>query len=251
MRTPLRIVAGVLIVLCATAGLVTLLRVFVVDAASIHTHSMVGTLLPGDVVLINKLAYGPATPAEFPFTSIPLPVFRLPVLAPYRCGDVVLLVRSLAGEQRRRLIKRIVGLPGDTLEIRHGVVYRNGRELPPVPGADPGGEGDVPGFRIPRPGEVITLTPAAMPVFGPAVEAEARSSGLDSPARPGGTYRVREEWFYLLGDNRGNSLDSRTWGCVASSEMVGKPVLVFWSRDEEDTGRFAGIRWGRIGTIIR
>lgn len=250
MRTPLRIASGVLIVLGATAGMVTLLRVFVVDAAYVHTRSMVGTLLPGDVVLITKLAYGPASPAEFPFTSVPLPVFRLPALARYRCGDVVLLVRPLAGE-RRRLIKRIVGLPGDTLEIRRGVVYRNGRELPPVPGATPGGEEDVPGFRIPRPGEMITLTPAALPVFGPAVAAEARSSGLDPPARPGGTYRVREEWFYLLGDNRGNSLDSRTWGCVASSELVGKPVLVFWSRDEEDAGHFAGIRWGRIGTIIR
>ena len=251
MRAPLRTAAGALLLFCAAAGLVTLLRVFVVDSASVHTRSMAGTLLPGDVVLVNKLAYGPATPAEIPFTSIALPVFRLPALASYRCGDVVLLVRPLAGEQRRRLIKRIVGIPGDSLEIRHGVVYRNGRVQPLPTGASTRGDEDLPGFRIPRPGETVTLTPATLPVFGPAVAAEARSSGLDLPAQPGGVYRVGEEWFYLLGDNRGNSLDSRTWGCVTSSEMVGKPFLVFWSRDEEDAGRFTGIRWGRIGTIIR
>jgi signal peptidase I len=251
MRKPLRTAAGALLLFSAAAGLVTMLRVFVVDTASVHTRSMVGTLLPGDVVLINKLAYGPATPAEIPFTSIALPVFHLPALAGYRCGDVVLLVRPFAGEQRRRLIKRIVGIPGDSLEIRLGVVYRNGGVLPLPTGASAGKDEELPGFRIPRPGEMVTLTPATMSVFGPAVAAEARSFGLDVPAQPGGTYPVREEWFYLLGDNRGNSLDSRTWGCVASSEMVGKPVLVFWSRDEEDAGRFTGIRWGRIGTVIR
>jgi signal peptidase I len=251
MRKPLRTAAGVLLLFCAAAGLVTILRAFVVDTASVHTSSMVGTLLPGDVVLINKLAYGPATPAEIPFTSIALPVIRLPAFARYRCGDVVLLVRPMAGEQRRRLIKRIVGLPGDTLEIRRGLVYRNGCELPLPSGASAGRQEDVPAFRIPRPGETLMLTPDVISVFGPAVAAEARSTGLDAPARPGGTYRVHEEWFYLLGDNRENSLDSRTWGCATSSEMVGKPVLVFWSRDEEDAGRFTGIRWGRIGTVIR
>jgi signal peptidase I len=250
MRKPLRTAAGVLLLVCAAAGLVTLLRVFVVDTASVHSRSMMWTILPGDIVLINKLVYGPATPAKIPFTPIVLPVFRLPSLARYRCGDVVLLVRPLAGEQRR-LLKRIVGIPGDSLEIRRGVVYRNGRALPLPTGASAGGDEDLSGFRIPRPGEVVTLTPAAIPVFGPAVAAEARSSGLDPSAQPGGTYRVREEWFFLLGDNRGNSLDSRTWGCVTSSEMVGKPVLVFWSRDVEDAGRLTGIRWGRIGTVIR
>jgi signal peptidase I len=249
MRKPLRTAAGVLLLFCAAAGLVTLLRTFVVDTAKVHTRSMVGTLLPGDVVLINKLAYGPATPAEVPFTSITLPVFRLPALARYRCGDVVLLVRS--GNEPRRLLKRIVGIPGDSLEIRHGVVYRNGLVLPLPIGASAGKDEDLPGFRIPRPGEVITLTPSALPVFGPAVAAEARWSGLDSPVQPGGTFSVREEWFYLLGDNRGNSLDSRVWGCVTASEMVGKPVLVFWSRDEEAAGGVTGIRWGRIGTLIR
>jgi signal peptidase I len=251
MRTPLRTAAGVLLLFCAAAGLVTLLRVFVVDTANVHSRSMMWTILPGDIVLINKLVYGPATPAEIPFTSIALPVLRFPSIVRYRCGDVVLLVRPMAGEQRRRLIKRIVGLPGDSLEIRHGVVYRNGRVLPLPAGASAGKDEDLPGLRIPRPGEMVTLTPAMMSVFGPAVAAEARSAGLDAPAQPGGTYRVREEWFYLLGDNRGNSLDSRAWGCAASSEMVGKPILVFWSRDEEDAGWLTGIRWGRIGTVIR
>ena len=251
MRTTFRVAAGYLLVLIAVPLLVAALRAFVVDTALVHTRSMLGTLIPGDVVLINKLPYGPSTPAEIPFTSVRLPTVQLPAAVRFRPGDVVLVHRSTAGEGPRRLLKRIVGVPGDSLVIRHGLVLRNGTELPLPPGGAAGGMETIPPFRIPLPGDTITLTPTALSLFGNAIAADTRDRAGEPVPLPGSRYRVRDEWFYLLGDNRGNSVDSRSWGCVTRSEVVGRSVMVFWSRDADEDGWFSGIRWDRICTIVR
>jgi len=249
---------GILLLLCVAVLAVAALRVFVVDSAHVHTASMMGTLLPGDFVLVNKLVYGPATPRELPFSSNPIPAYRLPSLVPYRCGDVVLVFRAADDGQPRRLIKRIVGIPGDTLEFRRGVLYRNGRVLPLPAQALQGGIEPLPPLVIPLPGDTITLTAASRSQFGRAIAAETEGAarGVFPPANvvESVRYRVRERWYYLLGDNRGNSLDSRAWGCVASSEVLGKPVVIFWSREEGDgspPGGMFGVRWDRLGRLVR
>lgn len=248
------------LVLLATLFVGVFLRTFVIDAVHIRTASMADTLVPGDVAVVNKLAYGPSTPSTIPFTSLSLPSLRLPSVVSFRCGDVVLVERHLPSGETVRLVKRIVGTPGDTILIRGGTVYRNGIALPlPVSArAEVVGESDA--LAVPRAGELLRISPDTLPMIGGAMGAEApefpaeRPRGLPPDSASRGLYRVKHDWYYLLGDNRPNSIDSRVWGFVTGAEIVGRVVAVYWSWDEESArrgGPLAGIRWSRIGSIVR
>jgi signal peptidase I len=255
MRGRARTAGGIVLLVCAAILAVVALRTFVVESAHVHTSSMSATLLPGDFVLVNKLVYGPATPDELPWTSLRLPAFRLPALVQYRCGDIVLLRSASGGDGPRRFIKRIVGLPGDTLEFRSGVFFRNGNALPLPPEALQGGSDSLPPFTIPRPGDTIDLRSVPLAMCEPASAAEGHHLDAGPPIRIDGiateSYTVGERWYYVLGDNRGNSIDSRAWGCVTAPELLGRPVMIFWSREEDQEGRTGAIRWDRIGKVVR
>ena len=97
-------------------GLFLVVRSFFIEAFKIPTGSMEGTLLVGDFLLVNKLVYG----AELPFTGLKLPAMRHP-----QRGDVIVFQWPV--DRTKNFVKRIVGMPGDTLEMRHGNLIRNGR----------------------------------------------------------------------------------------------------------------------------
>jgi len=176
-----------------------LLRTFVIEAFRIPSSSMEGTLLPGDFLLVNKWVYG----AEIPFMSARLPALRAPQHA-----DVV--VFDWPVDPDKPFVKRLVGLPGDTLAMRNGVLERNGVTVP------------EPYLR------------AARDSWGPVV--------------------VPPRHFFVLGDNRTNSLDSRAWGFVPDSLLRGAPFLVYYSFVPDSTAAapwLTRIRWARLGTTVR
>lgn len=206
-----------------------LVRAFLVEAFKIPSGSMEGTLLVGDFLLVNKLVYG----AEVPFTHKRLPALRQP-----ERGDVV--VFQWPQDPSKNFVKRLVGLPGDTLAMENGVLVRNGARVKEdyvrhtEPGIDPGGEE----FTWQR--DYLVRT--------------ARASTAYHPSRNNwGPIVVPSRHYFMLGDNRDNSLDSRYWGFVPDTLVRGQPLIVYYSY-EPDTGGSAAflsrIRWHRLGERV-
>ncbi len=207
-----------------------IVRAFLVEAFKIPSGSMEKTLLVGDFLLVNKLVYG----AEIPFTHKRLPAVHQP-----RFGDVV--VFQWPQDPTKNFVKRLVGLPGDTLAMRDGELIRNGRDLQERyvlhtdPGADPSGEE----FRWQRDHLVRT--------------AEA-STGYHPSRNNWGPLVVPARHYFMLGDNRDNSLDSRYWGFVPDSLVRGEPLVVYYSYQPDSTSAMpwlTRVRWKRLGSRIR
>ena len=206
-------------------------RAFFVEAFKIPSGSMERTLLPGDFLLVDKLAYG----AEVPFTRYRLPGYRTPAR-----GDIIVFEYPL--DATKTYVKRLVGLPGDTLSMREGALMRNGAIVsePYVvhsdPDLDPGNEQ----FGWQRPYLVRTAEAAA---FG------------DHPTRNNwGPLVVPAGKYFALGDNRDNSEDSRYWGFVPAENVRGRPLVVYYSYAPDSGSEFrwlSAVRWARFGERIR
>ncbi|MBM3908899.1 MAG: signal peptidase I [Gemmatimonadetes bacterium] len=215
----------------ATALLIFfIIRAFLVEAFKIPSGSMEGTLLVGDFLLVNKLVYG----AEVPFTGT-----RLPAVHPPARGDVI--VFRWPQDPTKDFVKRVVGLPGDTVGMVDGVLQRNGEAV--------------------REGYSSHTEPAVDPV---AEEFRWQRRYLARRLRDAEPYRPsRNNWgplvvppshLFVLGDNRDNSLDSRYWGFVPDSMVKGRPMLVYFSYSPDSVAPLpflTNIRWGRLGTRIR
>ena len=248
-------------------ALFLLVRAFLVEAYKIPSGSMERTLLVGDFLLVNKLVYG----AEVPFTGRRLPALRDPAH-----GDVV--VFQWPEDPTKNFVKRLVGVAGDTLAMRDGTLYVNGRPqreqyvTHTEPGVDPAFEE----FRWQR--DYVVRTAAAQPravgaatgplagtmqddralasaTVGTAVRGGALRDPSDHPSRNNwGPLIVPERSLFVLGDNRDNSLDSRYWGFVPDSLLRGRPMFVYYSYAPDAPHRFAwlsAIRWSRLGERVR
>jgi len=207
-----------------------LLRTAVADWNPIPSGSMRPTLLEGDVVLVNRLAYD----LKLPLTDVVL----LPLGEPQR-GDVVTLSSPAGGT---RLIKRIVGLPGDRIAMRDDVLILNGQPLA-YSESTSHGETVAPGWVVDavRATEDLGGHPHAVQ-FLPAMQARRNFAERTVPAGQ----------YFLLGDNRDNSEDSRFIGTVPREKLIGRAHHVLVAADwlGEDGWRLAP-RFGRWMTAIR
>lgn len=200
------------------------LRTFVLQTFYITSGSMEDTLLVGDFLVVNRAAIG----GRIPFTRAHVPGYSSP-----RRFDV--LVFDPPHTDEFRLVKRLVGMPGDTVEMRDRVVYIDGRPL------------DEPYLKhAPEPDE-------GHPSFG--WQRDHLAPGVDPS-----TYRpTRDTWgpivipdghYFMLGDNREMSLDSRYWGLLEAWRVEGRVSFIYYSYDSESYDAFpflTEVRWGRIG----
>jgi signal peptidase I len=203
---------------------VLLLRSFLVEPFRIPSGSMMPTLLVGDFILVNKFAYG-----------IRLPVLNTKVIdidEPER-GDVV--VFRYPKDPSVDYIKRVVGLPGDTVSYANKVVYVNGRPAGQVPAGVYLGEGS---------GVSMSGASKRREQLG-----DVQHDILVMPRTPGveGRYVVGEGEYFVMGDNRDNSNDSRYWGTVPEENLVGKAFRIWMNWDSAN----GGIDWDRIGMKIQ
>jgi signal peptidase I len=179
-------------------------RTWAVQAFKIPTGSMENNLLIGDHLLVNKFVFGPTRPqVEKKF---------LPVREPRR-GDIV--VFKYPDEPERDFIKRVIGLPGDTLELRNKKVYVNGQPL------------DEP--------YVHFLEPASTSQEVTSFDVRERY----------GPVRVPGDQYFVMGDNRDNSQDSRYWGFLPRSYIKGRALMIYWSYDAGPD------QYSQDGTITR
>jgi signal peptidase I len=219
----------------AAVALFLVLRAVLVEAYKIPSGSMESTLLVGDFLLVNKLLFG----ATIPLTNVKLPAVREP-----RRGDVVVFEWPV--DPSKNFVKRLVALPGDTVSMQQGVLLLNGLEQDEryVVHTDPGVDPTADDFRWQR--SYLVRTAAAAQVPGPRGYRPSRNNW--------GPLVVPEHHFFVLGDNRDNSLDSRYWGFVPDSLMRGTPMLVYYSYapDSMSTAPWiTNIRWRRLGERIR
>ena len=196
------------------------IRVFFVQAFKIPSGSMIPTLLIGDHILVSKLAYGFQLPkdCEFQVSFPPVTCYSSTLLTqidtPQR-GDII--VFRYPEDENKDFIKRVVGTPGDTISIKNKKVIVNDEELVDSMFTQRIDPGIIDGRINPRDN------------FGPIT--------------------VPPDSYFVMGDNRDQSLDSRFWGFVKMDKIKGRAFLVYWSWNGQ--GNWTNwVRWDRIGKFI-
>lgn len=330
------------------------IKAFTYEAYTIPSSSMEGTMLIGDFLFVNKMSYGTRiamTPLSFPLVhdtiplvktrsyvkGVSLPYLRLPALRKIKRNDIVVFNWPADSaekpiDKRMNYIKRCVAVAGDSLEIRQGVLYVNGREqawnlraepqweyrlelpnsfyqyllkmglevtfvdydrakgteivfanlseknLDKVQATFPGiqtekmilqpGEHDRAMFPagasynvdnygplyIPKKGDHIALTLENLPQYRDVIakyegnSLEVRDGQIWINGAPQSEYTIRQDYYFMMGDNRHNSLDSRYWGYVPHDHIVGTPAMIWLSiaPDDGSTPLFKRIRTERV-----
>ena len=219
------------------------IKTLLVEAFRIPSASMVPTLLIGDWLFVNKLAYGP----HIPFTRVNLPGYTDP-----KRGDVVVFVSPYQADEAARgadptptLVKRLIGMPGDTLYMRAGLLYINGeaqRQGYGVNYAKHDGTYSDPLFDWQHRIELPNTR------FGPP----PKTPQLDN----WGPLLIPAGNYFMMGDNRHESKDSRYWSVVPRANVRGRPMFVYYSfvgggESDRPLPAITDIRWGRIGHWIK
>jgi signal peptidase I len=268
-------------------GLFLLINNFVVASFLVPTGSMENEVLTGELLFVNKFIYGGTSPRNIPFTNVRLPWFRIPSLRDVKRGDVIVFVfpgmrDEVESPDFTFYLKRCVGVPGDTIQIRDRVLSVNGHMLPlprnvrfdrgwSVPATEPDdrifpagsvwNEDNFGPLVVPKKGMLIPLNVQNYPAWqifikreGHTVEAAGGIVLVDG--KPAISYTVQRDYLFGMGDHRDNSLDGRYWGFIPKENIVGTPMIVYWSWNSDLPiydifGRLASVRWGRIGSLIK
>ena len=218
-----------------------ILRAFVIQAFRIPTGSMKDTLKIGDFLLVNKFVYGAKTPDRIILTDVKLPSYRFPSLKKPKRGDII--VFKYPRDEKLDYIKRCVGLPGDTLEVRDGIVYLNHKPYESI-------EFDKKDF---DPDDSIYINYYKVTTSFGKKYTIRRYAGISPNSRYFGPVVIPDDCLFMMGDNRDNSADSRVWGMMPMKNIVGEAMVIYWSWDKNVPlwKVFSKVRWGRIFNVIR
>jgi signal peptidase I len=257
--------------LVVTAVMALFGMTFVVQAVKVPTGSMQNTILIGDHLLVNKFIFAPGPILPFlPQREIQrgdIIVFKYPGKFPseqFRVKHV-----SDTVPFKTNYVKRVIGLPGDHVEVRGTDILINGQPLPehtvaavnPPNEDDPDTSGDEKGAPLKDERGVPLINenapaPSGESTYNVYWEAEH----LRDPRRVTGgeKFDVPEGHYFVMGDNRDNSEDSRYWGFVRRDLVIGRAMFVYWSYDESAASHgnflsdfFANTRWSRTGTFVK
>lgn len=277
-------IVGAIVVVMFINGL--LIASFVVP-----TGSMENTVMTGDFLFVNKFIYGPSTPQIIPFINVPLPFFKFPGIRDPKQGDVIVFIfpggrDEVKSPDFQYYLKRCIATAGDSLVIRNKRVFVNNKEffLPPNGKFDysrdtlgdkfqifPKGSGynrdNYGPIRIPKKGDIIKLDMNNFYQWEFFIKKEGHEAITNNNAilidgKPVNQYVVERDYCFGMGDNRDNSLDSRFWGFIPYDNVVGTPIMVYWSWETKPSDypsdveysiseKIKRIRWDRIFNFIK
>jgi signal peptidase I len=239
----------------------------VVASFVVPTGSMEKTVLIGDFVFVNKFVYGPSTPQIIPFLDKPIPFFKFPGLREPKQGDVIVFIYpgdrdDTQPKDFQYYLKRCIAVGGDELHIVGGKVFVNGKEFALPPEAKPYPQiaevshpdmipydkaetfppnkgwtrNNYGPLRIPKKGDVVNISINNLHEWDVFIRREGHLVGAEGATvlidgKPATTYTVQRDYVFGMGDNRDESLDSRFWGFIPKENVVGTPMVVYWSWD--------------------
>lgn len=259
-----------------------------VQGSRVPTPSMETTIMTGDFLLVNKLAYGLTTPRNIPLTNIALPFAQLLKWNDPKRGDIIVFEfpgnrDEIKNANIDNYVKRCVAVAGDTLEIKNKILYVNGKQSPipkhvqyarnyTLPENFHEGETFPKGvlqngdnyklLAVPKKGDVIKLTEANIEQWKTFINRDFEKEVVSFNngkifinGKETTEYKVTDDYYFMMGDNRDNSLDSRYWGFVPRRNIVGKPMIAYWSWDSNiPTSNIfellASVRFERIGKLV-
>ena len=260
---------------------------FVVQGYGVQSGSMENTVMTGDFVFANKFIYGAKSPQYLPFTSVRIPFFELPAFTHPKTGDVVVFDwpgyrDQVRPEDQENYVKRCIGTPGDTIQVVNRVLYVNHTMIPFPPNAKfettaiyPKGYPDPQIFPrgssfnqdyygpivVPKKGDILKLDETTFAKWQTFIEREGHNCELNGTdvvvdGAPTSTYQVEHNYYFMMGDNRENSLDSRFWGFVPDDHIIGKAMIVYWSWNPKAPmydifAKLGSIQFNRIGILVK
>lgn len=265
-----------------------ILKIFFIEAYKIPTGSMEKTLLVGDFLFVNKFIYGAHLPNYIPFLNKKIPEYRLPAVRKPEPLDVV--VFRYAGDRDQLIpmkettyIKRCIAGPGDSLTIINKKVYLNGMQISQpdeiqysngrvwpkgyensgiFPKHSGWNEDNYGPLYIPKAGDTLSLNLVNIEAWRTIINREVGREAVSVEGRKikingkeASSYVIKKNYYFMMGDNRDDSLDSRFWGFVPEDKIIGKAFMIYWSLDLSSaphniSGFFASIRFDRIARII-
>lgn len=257
-----------------------LINIFILDTTKITSESMEDTILKGDFLFMEKLSYGAKFPGTIPFLKDVIPPFRMPGFSSIERGDIMIFENPLqsAGEKnvfQQNLIKRCIGLPGDTLRIQNRIILINNETLSfdsgikyePLPGEEhkvkfpPNSSWTIDNYGplfIPGKGDVVKLDASNLGRYRKIINEESMGDTISISGNKIylGTkiisdYKFKNNYCFVLGDNRNRSSDSRFWGFLREDKVIGRAIMIYMSFDYNRGVSFPGnIRWNRIAKLI-
>lgn len=265
-----------------------IIKTFLIETSRVPTGSMETTIMVGDFLFVNKFIYGSSSPRTIPFTNIVLPYFQLPPIRDPKPGDIVVFEYpgdrdELHPVEINNYVKRCIGKPGDTISVSEKVVFVNGKEAtrPPhiqylnnyvtpkgianpriFPSGSPFNEDNFGPVVVPKKGDIIPLSIENIEAWRTIIDREfdRRVVTIDGnkimiDGKPVTSYTITKDYYFMMGDNRDDSADSRFWGFVPRDKIVGQAFLIYWSWDPSipfsDFFKLLGsVRIGRIAKIV-
>jgi signal peptidase I len=264
-----------------------ILKTFFIEAFRIPTGSMEKTLLVGDFLLVNKIVYGATTPRYLPFTNIELPYLTLPSIKEPQANNIIVFEYpgdrdQIFPTEKLNYIKRCIGIPGDTVRIINKIVYNNGKKfyklpqlnfsdkriLPPefsdsrmFPKGKQWNADNYGPIIVPKKGDLVYLNKDNIEEWRTlinreygkeAVQVEGRLIKIDGLYVK--SYHIQKDYYFVMGDNRDDSADSRYWGFVPRDKIIGQAMIIYWSWDPNSSNvldLFRSVRFNRIANIIQ
>ncbi len=265
-----------------------LIKSFFIETSRVPTGSMENTILIGDFLFVNKFIYGSSSPRNIPFTDVTLPYFQLPAFSEPERYDIVVFEYPGDRDELKptvinNYVKRCIGLPGDTIKIVNKVVFINGKEIrkpfhiqysgqPPLPSGIPNpaifprgfdwNEDNYGPLVIPKKGVTVNLSRSNIEIFRTLIDREfgkrvVQIEGYDIKidGKIVKNYTFTQDYYFMMGDNRDNSADSRFWGFVPREKVVGQAWMIYWSWDpaipfSNPFELFASLRLNRLAKIV-
>ena len=265
-----------------------IIKTFLIETSRVPTGSMEKTILVGDFLFVNKFVYGSSSPRNIPFTNIELPYFQLPALRDPERGDIVVFEYpgdrdAMYSPEIMNYVKRCIGTPGDTITISDKVVFVNGHEakiprhiqyLNPYvtpkgianPRIFPKGsnfnEDNYGPVVVPKKGEVIPLNVNTVEKWRTIIDREfgkrvvtVEGTQVYIEGKPVTSYSLKKDYYFMMGDNRDDSADSRFWGFVPRDKIIGEALMIYWSWDPSvsfaDIFKLLGtVRVSRIAKLV-